>query len=118
MYIMILIFCQPSNPKKLFDDLWENWIDDLKYNAERRGYTVSESQLKTLVRLDIQVRLQSYEKNLQDFSLDPMTDEERATVSWMDEDPLVCDEKLYDIAVLESDIKEAYEKCTASQREI
>ena len=118
MYIMILIFCQPSNPKKLFDDLWENWTDDLKRNAERMGNTVSDNQLKTMVRLDLQVRLLSYEKDLHDFGLEPMTDEERSTVSWMDEDPLIRDEKQFDVTVLEADAKEAYEKFTASQHNI
>ena len=33
-----------------------------------------------MVRLDLQVRLQSYEKDLQDFRLDPMSDEEKQTV--------------------------------------
>ena len=47
-----------------------------------------------------------------------MTDVERSTVSWMDEDPLIRDEKQYDVTMLETDAKEAYEKFTASQHDI
>ena len=47
-----------------------------------------------------------------------MTNEERSTVSWMDEDPLVRDEKQYDITVLKSEVKEAQDKFTVSQQDI
>ena len=55
LYIVILLFCQPSNPSKLFDDFWQDWTDDFKRQGEKRGYTYTEEQLKTMVRLDLQV---------------------------------------------------------------
>ena len=118
LFVIILMFCQPSDPKKLFEKLWVDWTDDLKQNGEQMGYTISDNQLKTMVRLDLQQRLQSYEKNLHDLGLDQMTNEERSTVSWMDEDPLVRDEKQYDITVLKSEVKEAQDKFTVSQQDI
>ena len=55
LYIVILLFCQPSDPKQLFDDFWQQWTDDYKQKGLRRGYTFSDEQLKTMVRLDLQV---------------------------------------------------------------
>ena len=55
LYIIIVVFCQPSNPKQLFDDFWQDWTDDFKQKGLRKGHTYSEEQLKTMVRLDLQV---------------------------------------------------------------
>ena len=43
--------------------------------------TFTEEQLKTMVRLDLQVRFQFYEKDLQDFGLDQMSDVDKQTVT-------------------------------------
>ena len=42
--------------------------------------TFTKEQLKTMVRLDLQVCFQSYEKDLEDFGLDPMSEVEKQTV--------------------------------------
>lgn len=55
LYIVILLFCQPSNPKILFEDFWQDWTDDFKQKGLRRGYTFTDEQLKTMVWLDLQV---------------------------------------------------------------
>ena len=80
LYVIILLYCQPADPRKLFDDFWSDWTDDFKRKGERRSLTFTDNQLKTMVRLDIQVRLQSHEQDLPNFGLDPMTDDEKATV--------------------------------------
>ena len=49
LYIVILLFCQPSDPKQLFDDFWQQWTDDFKRKGHQRGYTFSDEQLKTMV---------------------------------------------------------------------
>ena len=41
---------------------------------------LSDDQLKILVRIDLQVQLQSFEKHLHHFGLPPMSDEERSSV--------------------------------------
>ena len=89
------MFCQPADPKKLFDDNWADWTDDFKRMGEQRGRTYSLNQLKTMVRLDLQVRLMSYQKGLPDFGLEQMTEEEKASVSGLIniEDPLIREEK-------------------------
>ena len=55
LYIVILLFCQPSNPKILFEDFWQDWVDDFKKNGLQKGLTFSNEQLKTMVQLDLQV---------------------------------------------------------------
>ena len=106
LYIVILMFCQPSDPRKLFDDFWQDWTDDFKRQGERRGYTFSEEQLKTMVRLDLQVRLQSHEQDLPNFGLQPMTDEEKQTVQGFVniESAVIREEMDYDITELQTTV--------------
>ena len=33
LYVIILRFCVPSNPRKLFDDHWMDWKDDFQTRA-------------------------------------------------------------------------------------
>ena len=75
------MFCQPSDPKALFDTFWNKWKDNFVRKGESKNKKFTEEQLKTMVRLDLQVCLQSYEKDLQDFALDPMSDTEKQTVA-------------------------------------
>ena len=120
LYIIILMFCQPADPKKLFEDFWADWTDDFKRDLELRGQQFSEKQLKTMVRMDIQVRLLSHEKDLPDFGLDPMTDEEKATVSCLvnTEEPLIRDEKVYNVNELLSEVEKICQMFTATQKSI
>ena len=53
--MIILLFCQPSNPVKLFDEFWMDWTEDFKRKGEKRGMIVTDEKLKTMVRLDVQV---------------------------------------------------------------
>ena len=69
MFIIILLFCMPTNPLSLFTEFWTTWYDDIQYKANRRGVQLDEKQLKTLVLLDLEMRLSSFEKRLQDFGL-------------------------------------------------
>ena len=120
LYCIILMFCQPADPLKLFDDFWRTWTEDFEQQAAKKGCLVSENNLRTMVRLDIQVRLLSYEKNLPDFGLDPITDEEKATVSGLVsiEEPLIRDELNFDVEFLNTEVKEMVGKFTAKQQHI
>ena len=69
LYVVILMFCQPSNPRSLFDEFWSTWIDDFELLGRRRGTSLDENQLMTMLLLDIELRLQSFEKELASFGL-------------------------------------------------
>ena len=118
MYITILMFCQPADPIKLFDDFWKSWTDDFKWDGEQKGVIYTEEQLRTMVRLDLQVRLLSYEKDLPDFGLEQMTDEEKATVEGLVniEDPLIRDELNFNVEMLKGEVEEIVKKFTATQQ--
>ena len=83
LYVIILLYCQPADPKRLFDEFWDQWKDDFVRIQERKEQPCTDEQYRTMVRLDIQVRLQSDGKDLTDFGLEPMTDQEKATVQSM-----------------------------------
>ena len=120
VYCIILMFCQPADPLKLFDDFWKTWTEDFERDAVKKGLQLSENNLRTMVRLDLQVRLLSYEKDLPDFGLDPMTNEEKATVSGLIniEEPLIRDELNFDIEILKAEVEETVHKFTATQQHI
>ena len=62
LFFIILLFCLPANPAELFDKHWKEWIDDFEKDAAKSGITLKDTQLQTLVLLDIQARLQSWGK--------------------------------------------------------
>ena len=33
LFVIILRFCEPANPRQLFDNHWEEWCDDFKNTA-------------------------------------------------------------------------------------
>ena len=50
LYIIILRFCIPSNPRQLFDDHWMDWKDDLQAKAGWRDVVnLSEVQIQQVV---------------------------------------------------------------------
>ena len=81
MFVMILMFCQPSNPRSLFDEFWDTWTDDLVNQGRRLGMELTESQKKTMLLLDLDHRLQSFEMNLSHFDLPVPTEDDLAQVT-------------------------------------
>ena len=120
LYVIILMFCQPADPRKLFDDFWDGWTDDFKRKGHSRGVTYTEDQLRTMVRLDLQVRLLAHEKDLQDFDLDPMTDEERLSVQGLvnTEETMIREELDFDLPELQNNVQTSIASFTEEQREI
>ena len=76
LYIVILMFCLPANPRGLFDEFWETWVDDFQSKGEKKGLVLEAGQLRTMLLLDLELRLQSFEKELADFGLPMPTVEE------------------------------------------
>ena len=64
LFIMIVLFCQPANPLELFNKHFMEWGDDFILNSKKAGVDLSDTQIRTLVVLDIQQRLQSWDKDL------------------------------------------------------
>ena len=80
LFVIILLFCLPSNPLTLFNNFWDTWCDDIQYKSNRRGVHLDDCQLKTLVLLDLEMRLSSFEKGLSDFGLPTPTIEEMTEI--------------------------------------
>ena len=55
LFVAILMFCGPANPRSLFDEFWQTWTDDLEQRGRSRNITLDEDQLKTMVLLDLQL---------------------------------------------------------------
>ena len=82
LYVTIMQFCQPSDPRQLFLTHWASWADDFKRHL---GWLeieeLSDHQmvvLRTLVLKDLEQRLQSWEVSLSDCQLPIPTVEEVA----------------------------------------
>ena len=53
LFVMIILFCMPSNPKELFFKHFLDMAEDFEAKEMKRGIELSESQKRTLVILDI-----------------------------------------------------------------
>lgn len=90
MYVTILMFCEPSNPCELFNNHWLEWVDDFNDRARKRGRILwneqlPDEQLKTMVLVDIDRRLQSWERTLQHFGLPKPTADDLLLVNQEDD---------------------------------
>ena len=117
LYVIILMFCQPSNPCSLFNEFWSTWIDDYQQLGRRRGTSLDDNQLKTMLLLDLELRLHSFEKELAHFGLPQPTPEDLARVENITStDPVVIrEEKDYDVDELRTTVQETVEKFTEEQ---
>ena len=117
LYVVILMFCQPSNPCGLFDEFWNTWTDDYELLGRRRGTLLDDNQLKTMVLLDLELRLQSFEKELANFGLPQPTPEDLGRVENITStDPVVIrEEKDFDVDELRTTVQETVDKFTEEQ---
>ena len=120
LFVIILIFCMPSNPLALFNTFWDTWYDDFERKAARRGAHLTENQLKTMVLLDIELRLSSHEKSLHDFMLPEPSEEEIIEVEHVNntEPPFIREELDFDVDVLKNLVEERVHTFTPEQSHI
>ena len=116
LFVVILKFCQPSNPRALFDEFWPTWTDDYKH----RNPNLTEAQLKTMVLLNIETRLHSFENRLEDFGLPVPTPEDLASVQHITSiQPAVIREELdYNIEELTETVETRLPSFTPEQEDI
>ena len=120
LYIIILMFCEPSNPRSLFEKFWEMWTDDIERKAIKESINLDPEQKRTMVLLDLQLRLQSFEKDLSHFALPEPTKEEldRVETFTNNEPVIIREEKDFDVEELENQAEEVRQKLTKAQEEV
>ena len=82
LFVTILMFCSPANPLELFNKFHLDWSDDFKREAEKKNVKLNDSQLKTLVTVDIKQRLQSWDRDLKTFRIPEPSPEELESASF------------------------------------
>ena len=117
LFVIILMFCEPANPRELFDEFWTTWIDDFEQQGRRQGNSLNELQLKVMLLLDLEMRLQSFEKQLVDFGLPQPTEEDIACVkSFSNTEPVVIrEEKDYCVERLSTSLEQIVPLFTPEQ---
>ena len=117
LFIVILMFCHPSNPRQLFEEFWDTWIDDFELQGKRQKVPLDKTQLKTILLLDLEMRLQSFEKELTDFGLPKPTTGEISRVKTVTntEPVLIREEKDYDMDLLVASVHESISNFTKEQ---
>ena len=120
LFVTILMFCNPANAGELFDVHWAEWGDDFERQAARERMPLTESQKKTLVLLDIDQRLQSWEKTLDMVGLHVPTGEERLEVDdHFDSTPVLIKEELeFDIEEMNELVRVRRAQFTPEQEEV
>ena len=117
LFIVILMFCQPANPRELFDEFWMTWTDDFELKGRRQLIALDDNQLKTILLLDLEMRLQSFEKGLAEFGLPEPTPDDLARVESITNTDLVVirEEKDYSLPHLISQVKDLVPMFTSEQ---
>ena len=120
LFVIILVFCMPSNPLTLFESFWDTWCDDFVRKAESSGVHLTESQLRTMLLLDIEQRLSSFEKSLQSFMLPEPSDEDIIAVEHVNsiEPPFIREELDFDVGELKNLVEERVTTFTPEQANI
>ena len=120
LFIVILMFCQPSNPRELFEEFWNDWVDDFQHQGQQQNVLLNDQQLKTMLLLDLEMHLQSFEKELIDFGLPKPTEEDICGVKTIaNTDPvLIREEKDYDVKQLEESVRKSILCFTNEQSKI
>ena len=120
LFVVILMFCQPANPRQLFDEFWNTWIDDFEKKAKTQAIQLDEGQLKTMLLLDLELRLQSFEKELTDFGLPKPTQEQLNKVHTITsiEPVVIREEKDFDVPDLIESVQNVKPMFTPEQKEI
>ena len=120
LFVIILTFCMPADPRALFDQFWETWTDDFEHRAMRTEVELTETQKKTMVLLDIELRLQSFEKQLAEFGLPVPTQEELQQVNHITstEPAVIREERDFEVDQLQQMIEDRLPNLTPEQLEI
>ena len=107
LFVIILIFCEPANPRELFDGFWKTWIDDFKQRGQRQNISLKETHLKTMLLLDLEMRLQSFDKQLGDVSLPQPSQDDLSCVEFFSntEAVVIREEKDYNVEQLLSNLE-------------
>jgi hypothetical protein len=121
LFVTIVLFCQPANPRDLFNNHFIEWADDFISSASKNGVVLSDSQIRTLVVLDIQQRLLSWDKELTMLNIVLPTEEELNDISFTNTNilPVLIREELeFDINHLREALNDKQSKLTESQRSV
>ena len=69
-FVIVIMLENPADPLALFEEFWPTWCDDIEHkHRQNTGEDLTEAQKKTLVLLDLELELQSHEKQLSDYGL-------------------------------------------------
>jgi len=114
------MFCQPANPRELFEEFWHTWVDDFELQGKQQKMNLNDSQFKTMLLLDPEMRLQSFEKELQDFGLPKPSVEDMCQVRSIAniEAVIIPEEKDYDVEQLVKSVQESTSTFTKEQQQI
>ena len=121
LFVIILLFCMPANPRELFEKHHTEWGDDFMAEAVKMNVKITNNQVRTLILLDIEHRVQSWGRDLKTFNLPKPTQEEIEEASYSESQriPVIIREELdYDREKLTQLYTERAEIFTESQAEV
>ncbi|XP_071713564.1 uncharacterized protein [Rutidosis leptorrhynchoides] len=114
----ILMYCDVTNPAKLFKTHWKSVSDDIPLKiASNLGIEklhINDPELQSYVLYELEILLIPFSKSVTDFGLPPIPRELLADL----QNRLIMEEKNYDCNVLIADLKNMLPKMNVKQREI
>ena len=119
LFVTIVLFCMPSNPKELFTKHYLEWADDFKATALKKNIELTDTQIKTLVLLDIKRRLQSWDRDIKIINIPEPTQQELEEVAFTNNSniPVLIQEELdFDVNKLKETVNEKIIQFNESQK--
>ena len=121
LYVSIIMWSAPSNPRALFDQFWKEMSEDFVRTASKdRGVVLDEALQMTMLLLDLSHKLQEYEKELRDFLLPEPTAEEVAAVEQVmgNQSAVIREELDFNLIEMADEADVIVSKYTAEQRAV
>jgi hypothetical protein len=119
MFAYMLMFCEVTNPRQLWDAHWESLSDDIETMTRRErddpGVTLSEDALKDCVLYEIDQVLIRNEHRMEDF---PMFPKSNYVPPVHGGNQLVQEELAYDQHSLTTDVDNSEDKFNDDQRSV
>ncbi len=120
LFVMILVFCNPDEPRALFERFWDTWKDDYERKAQSMNVVLDEEQLKSLILQDIESNLAAHDKTLADYRLPNVSIEDLRRVQHMTniQPALIREELDFEVPALREEANRLVRELTDDQRDI
>lgn len=119
LFVMLLVHCEVSSPRKLWNAFWKFMSEDIVYQQRRllnfADYDITDLELQTYTLIEVELLLFQYDKNLSQYSdLPNIEKSSTARIS----NTLLAETQYLDIQCLKDSFKEQFTLLNEEQKKV